>query len=351
MPIVTINVTQQQAATPNKLQQKGVIISQGGTNTATNVITTVTSATQFATLTPSAELQAKYNSFMANNKGALTFDILELGAGTTAAGITALSAFLTANPKKYYSYLLPVGWAADATLAPVLSAHSAQNEMVYFYFTSTTGAAASYAGIKSARQAINSPTALTTESLAAAWFALELNYAPSATNKKTQAEFAFLFGITQYAVTNAEAISFKTLNLAYAGSGAEGGISNTILRNANGGDGKQTGYWYAIDWAQIEINLALANAVINGSNMQPPLSYDNAGINYLRDVAQNRGNAGIGFNLLLQCTVTAIDLVTYTTANPNDRPLGIYSGLSCRIVTQIGFESIVFNLNVSDFVA
>lgn len=352
MQIVQTNVSLQQAAIPNKLQQKGCFVSVGGTNLAAGTTATVVSAASFSALAPSAELQAKYNSFTANNKGSIAFDILELGAVVgTAAKITAISAYVAANPKKYYSYLLPDGLQADATLAPFLSLHSAQNEMVYFYFASDATVAVNFAGIKSARQSINSLTAATTENIAAAWMAVELNYNPSVSNKKTQAEFAFLFGVTQYALTGTNDVDFKTWNLAYAGSGAEGGISNTILRNAKGCDSKPTGYWYAVDWAQIETNQAIANAIINGSNMQPPLSYDNQGINALRDVAQSRGDAGIAFNLLLQCTVTAVDFVTYTTQNPTHRPLGVYNGLQCRAVPQGGFEAIVFNLTVSDFVA
>src|SRR5579859_3604940 len=70
-----------------------------------------------------------------------------------------------------------------------------------------------------------------TEFSHAADFQHDLNYNPSTTNKVTPNAFAFLFGVTPFP-TRGNAALLSTLQAAFiniVGSGAEGGISDTIL--------------------------------------------------------------------------------------------------------------------------
>lgn len=65
-----------------------------------------------------AELQAMGDSFFAQGSQQAVY-VLELGVGTTAAGVTALGAYLAAPTKRFYSYLIPQTWDTEAT-APTL---------------------------------------------------------------------------------------------------------------------------------------------------------------------------------------------------------------------------------------
>ena len=105
--------------------------------------------------------------------------------------------------------------------------------------------------------------------------------------------------------------------------------------------------WYGVDWAGINTDQALANAIINGSNTNPPLEYDQHGINTLAEVAQQEIDDAIAYGCLLSGTVSAVPFATYYQQNPGDYPQGIYNGLSCSAVGQAGFLNITFNLNVS----
>ena len=49
--------------------------------------------------------------------------------------------------------------------------------------------------------------------------------------------------------------------------------------------------------------------------------------------------------------INAVPFSTYTAANPSDYSLGKYAGLQAAITPLRGFEQIVFNLNVTQFVA
>ena len=157
-------------------------------------------------------------------------------------------------------------------------------------------------------------------------------------------------------------------------TGAEGGISNTILVPGKNLDGTPQNVAYSIDWQQIQLNEAISNAVINGSNNpEAPLYYNQDGINFLQQVAGTVATRAIQSGLALgQLVLTSLDAVTfasnvqkglyagnyvinavpfadYVSVNPADYASQIYGGFSAAYTPQYGFETIVFNLNVTQF--
>jgi hypothetical protein len=114
-------------------------------------------------------------------------------------------------------------------------------------------------------------------------------------------------------------------------------------------DGTQAAFWYGVDWMRTQVKQALAAAVINGSNQNPPLLYDQNGINSLLAVAQGVGNSAVAFGCASSVVVNAIPFAQYVSANPNDYAAGIYNGLSATMVGQNGFLTITFNLDATQF--
>ena len=209
-------------------------------------------------------------------------------------------------------------------------------------------------------------------------FWVALNYNPSTTNKVTPFSFAQLNGVTQFPLRgNAALLSLlKADNTNYVGTGAEGGITNAMLLWGRTCDGRPFNYWYSVDWMQINVQLNIANAIINGSNNPiNPLYYNQSGINRLQQVAASTGGSAITFGLALgtvklaeldgpefgdnlnagvyagNLVVNAVPFVPYARANPSDYRIGLYSGLSMVYTPLRGFEQIIFNINVTDFVA
>jgi hypothetical protein len=182
-----------------------------------------------------------------------------------------------------------------------------------------------------------------------------LQYNPSSINKVTPFAFAELSGVTAFpTVGNGPTrLLYKQAAVNIIGTGAEGGISNTILLWGTTMDGRDFTYWYSVDWVQINIDLDLSNEIINGSNNpQAPLYYDQPGINRLQARAQQTMNTGVAFGLVLPpVTVTAIPFVTYVTQNPGQYKLGQYNGLAVTYTPQRGFTQITFYVNVTDFPA
>jgi hypothetical protein len=217
-----------------------------------------------------------------------------------------------------------------------------------------------------------------TEFTMAAPFYVALNYNPGPTNKVPPYAFSFLFGVTPFPTFGNSALiqSLKVGNVNYVGTGAEGGISDLILLWGHTMDGRPFNYWYSVDWMQINIDEAISNAIINGSNTTiNPLYYNQDGINRLEDVAANVGASAVSFGLAIgriiqvgldpttfnnnltnglytgNVVVNAVPFATYLRAKPGDYKIGEYDGLTMVYTPARGFEHIVFNIVVTDFVA
>ena len=302
-----------------------------------------------------ALLLADATTFFAQGS-AVSIYVLELGAGDAPTGVTALTTFLAGFPNKYYAFKVPNGWDAEPTFPTLAGNYSSDTAKTYFFVTVSNSTYTNFATAsphKSIVMMIQAVAAPVTESSIMSMMYVILHYAPSNTNQVTPTAFSFLVGVTAYNPTPTQATTYKTSNVNYVDTGAEGGISNTILKWGVTADGRDFTYWYSVDWAQINLQLDLANAIINGSNNpQAPLYYNQRGINTLQAVAQGTMNRAITFGLgLAPITVTAVPFITYTTSNPSDYPLGVYNGLAVSYTPARGFTSITVNVNVTDFIA
>lgn len=417
-----------------------------------------------------AELLSMATTFFAQGAQTVVY-VLELGAGTVAQGVTALTSFINNSQQFFYSYLVPRNWDGNANFIAFLANFESTTSKTYFFVTTnlqnyplygsgllkdvvaliqaptyhaipastvtaatwttqvatvttaanhgispgdtfsitgilmstipnglngtfialpgTTGTALVYAvpgstpgtyvsGGAIAAQPYSSAGAPATEFTHASDWWVTLNYSPSTTNKVPPFAFSFLFGVTQFPTQGNKAViaTLNASNVNYVGFGAEGGISDTILFNGHTMDGRPFNYWYSVDWMQINIELAIANAIINGSNNPiNPLYYNQDGINRLQQVSISTGASAITFGLALgrtvqtsldgppfaaaldagtydgQLVVNAVPFVNYTAENPSHYKIGEYDGLAMVYTPLRGFEHILFNINVTDFVS
>ena len=416
-----------------------------GASTFTYVVPSGTSSPATGTIvyTPEdvAELLAMATTFFA--QGAITsVYVLELGPDSPTDGVAFLTAWITANPGVFYSYLVPRTWDSNAAFLAMMASFESNTSKTYFFITTTLATYQNYTALQKcaftgieapaygawAANALTAisysggyvtattttahgitpgqyfqiagvtpsgyngrflaligttastivyavPSALGAESVLgtlvasfyssagipsiefslAADFHATLSYNPSTTNKVTPLSFTFVVGVTPFPIQGNSALltQLKTANVNIIGTGAEGGISNTMILWGTTQDGRPFNYWYAVDWTQINLDLDISNAVINGSNDPTnPLYYNQNGINRLQKVAQHTLDRGITFGMLLgPAYCAAVPFIQYTSDNPSDYRNGVYNGLSATIVPQRGFESILFNLVVSDFVS
>lgn len=328
------------------------------------------------TLEDVSELLAMATTFFAQG-GTQAIYVLELGPGDASDGVTALGTYITNNPGTFYSYLVPRYWDADSDFLAFLADYESTTAKTYFFVTTTTETYSSYTALmKCVFWMIEAPTIPATEFSCAAPFFVSLNYTPSSTNRVTPFGYSYLYGVTAYPTKgNASTITaIQAANGNIVGTGSEGGISNTILLWGTTADGNPFNYWYSVDWAQINVDLDVSNAVINGSNNPAnPLYYNQAGIDRLQGVAASTMARGITYGLVLnqiyqtdydqtvfdqmfddgdfdgQTVVNAIPFVTYVKANPSDYGDGKYAGFTIEYTPIRGFTSITFNLVVSQF--
>ena len=329
-------------------------ITSTGANTFQYTVANFGVATVFGVYTEedTQELIAMVNTYFAQGSQNAVY-VLELGVGTPAEGVVALNTYINDPAIQFYGYVLPYTWATEATAVALASSHSSTTGLVYFWVSVTGTQYTIWQGVKSAILMYYDPTVTpATEFSICAMFWVAMNYNPSNTNKVTPMAFSYAVGVTAPVLTKVKQQTLKTNHVNYIGTGAEGGISNKIILWGTTADGRDYTYWYSVDWVQININLDLSNAVINGSNNPiNPLYYNQDGINRLQKVAQGTMNSGISFGLVLApATVNAVPFVTYTTDNPSDYAIGKYAGLSVTYTPNRGFIEIIFNVNVTDFI-
>ncbi|WP_321868608.1 hypothetical protein [Paraburkholderia tropica] len=301
-----------------------------------------------------AEVTAMVSTYFAQGSNNSVY-VLELGGNTAAEGVTALTAYMVEYPNDAYICVVPRAWATESSYVALVSTYSGNTAMTYFFttFNSTNAASASaYLGMKSFFGFVEDPSTPVTEFTVAFVAYNILNRSPSNVNKVPPTQYMFGSGVTNGTWKSAQKTQFKSLNLNYVIKGSEGGLTNSILMGGVLGSGIFFNFWYATDWAIINLHLNLANEVMNGSNSTiNPLYYNQQGINRLQARAQKTVNSGIAFGLFLApAVVNAVDFVTYTTDNPSDYQAGEYDGLSASLTPQNGFTHVVFNLNVTDLI-
>jgi hypothetical protein len=212
----------------------------------------------------------------------------------------------------------------------------------------------------------------------AAMFYNAISFKASSVNPVAPMAFKYVYGVTAYPTQNMSTIllQFKSTFTNYVATGAEGGIAYTILYQGVTRDGfDYFNWWWTIDWVQININLNLSNAIVNGSNNAlAPLYYNQSGINFLETVLYGTMRTASIFGMVVgqivmtnldtpilvdninqgvysgQCNVNAVPFANYTTANPGDFRIGEYDGLSALFIPARGFIHIQVSIVASSLV-
>lgn len=221
-----------------------------------------------------------------------------------------------------------------------------------------------------------SPGIMATEFSCAAMFWRFLNYNPGPTNKVTPFNLGFLFGVTPFPTDGNTALLtiLDAANVNVVGTGAQGGISTSLVQGGNFNDGKPVNYWYSVDWVQVQTYRALYAYLINGSNDPTnPVDYNQPGINggqtVLGGVMQTGLTDGLVLNNIKLTQLDALDytaaldantfagltvvnadpFASYTAEEPDDYAAGIYNGYSINYTPLRGFAAIQISIVVSSF--
>ncbi|EMH2075549.1 hypothetical protein NO938_002376 [Citrobacter freundii] len=304
------------------------------------------------TIGGSADLVTAVNTFFAQGNSVGTY-LLELGyqKDVVKTEVAALKLYMEEPLKRFYAYLVPETWKADTDFITLAMLYTANEAKQYFFVLEDTpddtNYVTPYAGIKSIIAMADDTYPVTNAAAAAMWNFVSPS--PSEINKVPPMAFRYLQAVNANAAKASILTTMVKQNINYVDTGAEGGIANTMLVKGVTSDGNDMTYWYSVDWVQINVDMMLANAVINGSNNPiNPLYYNQDGIDRLQQVAQGVFNTGVSYGLVNgQTPVNAVPFKTYVKNNPNDYGIGRYAGLSATYTPMRGFVEIIFNINVT----
>lgn len=318
-------------------------------------------------------------TWWAQNGQQTGYFLFESGATTSATVLTAVETYIEDNPQSIYNWGFLPGIDADTTDAfAFFNLHNTLTSLMKFYLPVNQLTYANWAdqAFINVFAMVQSPTyGAGTELDSIAYMAFITNIIPTPSNKLPPSSYAYLYGVTAYnPLTQSLMTTFQTDSINYVSTGAEGGISNTILIQGENLDGTPANVAYSIDWQQIQLNLDLSNTVINGSNTTlNPLYYNQNGIDRLQAVAANTAARGIATGLSLgqviltqldptifaqnlsaglyagNFVINAVPFATYVAQNPSDYSQGLYGGFQASFVPQYGFKRIVFNLQATQF--
>lgn len=311
------------------------------------------------TVGDSADLITAVDTFFAQGSSVGTY-VLELGYQGDASApdgmalaqqITALQNYVDDPEKQFYAYLVPAAWAGNENFITMTKLYTANSAKVYFFVLEptpeTTNYITPYAGIKSVIAVADDSYPATNAAAAMMWNLVSAS--PSPISKVAPMAFRYLQAVSANSAKQSILTTMVSQNINYVDTGAEGGMSNTILVNGVSSDGNDLTYWYSVDWVQINMDMALANEIINGSNNPiNPLYFDQDGIDRLQQRAQSIFNTGVSYGLVNgNPAVSAISFRDYNALNPNDYGTGRYAGLSATYTPMRGFVEIIFNINVT----
>lgn len=330
------------------------------------------------------EISQMNTSYWAQGTGRAVY-VLELGDVANASAITALADFITEDIslgntyQKFFSYLVPREWASEETFMTLTGLYTSPASLIYFFVTCTLATWEMWkaTGNKSVLAGVEAPSIATTEFSMATVFQSSLSNDPGSSNMVPPMAYRFLYGVTDYPVEGNGTLlkNLQDNSISYVGTAAEGGLSNKMLVAGHMLDGNPFNYWYSVAWTAINLELDLANEIINGSNTTVnPLYYEQRGIERLQKRALKTLRNGISYGLILGRTIgtdlsqddfnaeyekgtyagnaviNAVPFSNYTSLNPSDYADGKYNGLSAVMTPRRGFESITFNVNVTNFV-
>jgi hypothetical protein len=277
--------------------------------------------------------------------------VLELGVNTPQNQITALATYLLDPKVAAYVYLIPATWRGVAEAVALAANYAYPQFHTYFYLGVDVGADVSaWVGKKSVVMAANTPGQIATQSPIAAYAARIVTAQPNAAKKMTPITYSPAYGVTSLDPSAALMATLKANRVNWIDSGAEGGLTNTILGSGVTADNLTLNYWYAQDWGQLELDQKIAEAVIRGANNRiSPLKYNQQGIDTLSGVIRSVINTGVTFKLFDgKYSVTAVPYKKYKVTNPADVAAGIYKGFRSDVAALRGFDQLIFNLTVTD---
>ena len=311
--------------------------------------------------------------------------VLELGAGDSADGVSALSDFIAEDVslgntyQTFFSYLAPREWDTEPTFKTLVNNYTSPEYLVKFFVTTTINTYTAWvnAAYPNVYAGVEAPAVVGTEFSMASHFQSSLVNDPGSSNMVPPMAYRFLYGVTEYPPAGNGTLlkTLKANNINYVGDSAEGGLSNKMIVAGHMLDGNPFNYWYSVAWCAINLELDLANEVINGSNTTiNPLYYDQDGIDRLQKRGLKTLRSGISYGLILgqvistkldqttfnenfnegdysgSAVINAVPFSSYTSLNESAYADGEYGGLSAVMTPKRGFESITFNLNVTNFV-
>ncbi|EAA2704538.1 hypothetical protein DT816_05805 [Salmonella enterica] len=348
--------------------------SEPGTATVTGTVTSVAAG----------ELQQMNTTYWAQGTSRAVY-VLELGEMKVKSAVAALGTFIDEDTslgntyQKFFSYLVPREWDAEPTFKTLANNYTSPGALVKFFVTTTIATYQEWVSGKypNVFAGVEAPSIGATEFSMAAPFQSSLANDPGSSNMVPPMAYRFMYGVTEYPPAGNGTL-LKTLqdnHINYIGTAAEGGLSNKMLVAGHMLDGMPFNYWYSVAWCAINLELDLANEVINGSNTTVnPLYYDQQGIGRLQRRALKTLRSGISYGLILgqvidtqltqesfnaeyekgsyagNAVINAVPFADYTSLNQSDYADGKYNGLSAVVTPRRGFESITFNLNVTNFV-
>lgn len=313
-----------------------VVIANGGSGYTAAPSVTFSAPSAGVTATGTAVIQ---------DGAVISVTITDPGSGYTAAPTVTFSAPTSGTTA--------TGTANLASAFNILSGNFTNpTSRTYFFGTTSAATIANYSPNKSLFLVAPAPTAPSTEFTTAAFFYQWLVNSPSASNMLPPMSYRYLYGVTPWAPTSGNQTTMTTILSAYGNlvdTGAEGGISNSCIFKGTTMDGSQASWWYGVDWFQIQAKQAQAAAVINGSNSQPPLLYDQHGVNTLLGVANAVGKSAVSFGCALSVAITATPFYTYNQQNPSNYKAGTYGGFLASVNGQNGFLEIDFIMDAIQF--
>jgi hypothetical protein len=345
-----------------------------------------------AQLAAAAQLNAQVSSFFRQGTNA-GVTVLELGFHTSFGNeLVTFENFLNTNSLAFYGYLLPYWWGSAANIPQFITLAEQfinPEAMQYFFLTLNPGTEGLIPNtLKCVVQLMEAPSVaavrdatlpgLYAEFTIAGLFYWAMQFKATAVTRVSPMCFKYIYGVTPYPLQNNGPllVSFKQLNVNYIQTGAEGGINYTNIYQGVTADGfDYFNWWWTIDWVQINANVALSNAIINGANNPTaPLYYDQNGISFLESVLAAVMTSGVQLGMVngpvvqtgydpvslsqqiqigtfeATCNVNAVPFLAYSQINPDDYGRGEYDGLSTLFIPARGFVHILVVVTATDIV-
>lgn len=352
---VDLLVTRTQAAQSIQTQRQAMytLVDQA-TVLAFGMVRYVASYEDAAAITPAlaaADL-ARLSVYFTNctNNG-----ITLISVQTGATGVATLDAYITANRTKVYSIYVDSSFYPLAEYAALALKYSGDADMLYFtnevtdYVTSGTGTDwvdNDLKGLKSVWGVLPNPTKAT-EWPGMAQFGKRAAYVVSDTNRMTSMRGKLVSGVTAYDVNKTLNTNLTTDNVNWCDTTHSGGFEGVMCWPGVFADGRNHSYWYAIDWAQLNIKVQMNNALINAANdPSNPIYYDQNGIDRLASVIQSVLTTGVKYGLFNQTKLASQD---FADVSASDYASGIYNGFAITIRVQGEFKTLTIGVNFTDF--